>query len=114
MLPDGTNSMRCSGIVALDRRDPAGILAVTYRARRPRRTVRLPDGATAEVLRPGQRIEAPEHPPEVLAVATGGAPASVHDRNLGLVAAHLPLSGVFLLAGGEVAAVYGAEVISLG
>jgi hypothetical protein len=114
MGADGTCPRQCSEIVALDRRARAGILAVVYESGRPRRTVRLPDGTAAETLDPDQRLEAPESPPEILAVATDGGPATVHHANLGLVVAHVALSGVFLLSSGEVAAVYGAEVIPLG
>jgi hypothetical protein len=114
MFSDETYSRQRSEIVVLDRCAPAGILAVVYEARRPRRVVRIPDGAIVETPGPERRHEAPDDPPEVLAVATDGEPATVHHANLGLIAAHLGLSGVFLLASGEVAAVYGAETTPLG
>ena len=51
---------------------------------------------------------------ECFEVAHGGVPATIHHANLGLVVAYLPLSGVYLLSDGEVAAVYGAEAVPLG
>lgn len=76
--------------------------------------MRLPDGAIVETLTPEERCIAPEHPSEYFDVAAGGGPATVHHANLGLIAAHLMLEGVYLLSSGEVAAVYGAEAIPFG
>jgi hypothetical protein len=114
MPPNETNPHRCSEIVALERRAPKGILAVVYQEGRRHRALWLPDGTVAEVPSPDQRVEVPERPPEILGLATDGKMATVHHENLGLVATHVPLSGVFVLASGEVAAVYGAEVVPLG
>ena len=63
---------------------------------------------------PDQRCEAPGHLDGMFAVAAGNVPATIHHANLGLIIAHLPLSGVFLLPSGDVAAVYGAEVVPIG
>ncbi|MEJ7640357.1 MAG: hypothetical protein WKF75_20920 [Singulisphaera sp.] len=46
-------------------------------------------------------------------VAAGNVPATIHHANLGLIIAHLPPTGVFLLPSGDVAAVYGAEVVPI-
>lgn len=91
----------------------AGIFAVPFRAGRRRKATRLPDGAIVEIPPPGLRREVPAHPEAIFEVAVGGGPATIHHVNLGLVAGFLPLSGVFLLPSGEVAAVYGAEAVPI-
>jgi hypothetical protein len=98
----------------LRRRSVHGIYAVTYRSGRPRRAEQLADGSIVEVPTPDQRCEVPGRPAPCFEVAAGGGPATIHHANLGLIAAILPFDGVFLLPGGEVAAVYGAEAVPIG
>ncbi len=97
----------------LCRRTDHGIYAVPYRGGRPRTALRLPDGAIVESPLPDQRCEAPEHLDGLFEVAAGNMPATIHHANLGLIIAHLPPTGVFLLPSGDVAAVYGAEVVPI-
>lgn len=94
--------------------DAAGIFAVPYRAGRRRRAIRLPDGAIVEAPLPGRRGEVPTGLAEVFEVGAGGVPATIHHANLGLIVAHLSLTGVFHLSSGETGAVYGAEAVPLG
>jgi hypothetical protein len=101
-------------IIELCRRSDVGIFAVPYRAGRPSRAVRIPDGAIVEAPTPDQRCEAPDHPPACFDVAIDGGPATIHHVNLGLIKAFLAYDGVFVLSTGEVASVYGAVAIPLG
>lgn len=103
-----------STIIALRRRTAAGIVAVTYQAGRRRAAIRLPDGSIVEIPTPDQRSEAPDRVEASVGVAADGTPATIHHAQLGLVAAHVALTGVYLLPSGEVAAVYGAEAEPLG
>jgi hypothetical protein len=91
----------------------AGIFAVPYRGRRPRKALQLPDGAIVETPLRDQRCEAPDELVAVFEVGGGGVPATIHHANLGLVVAFLPLSGVYLLSNGDVAAIYGADVVPI-
>lgn len=90
------------------------IFAVPYKDRRAARAIRLPDGAIVEHPLPAERDEAPRRVADCLEIAQGGVPASIHHINLGLVIDFLPLSGIYLLPDGEVAAVYGAVATQLG
>jgi len=90
------------------------IFAVPYRSMRPRRPVRIPDGAIVEAPTPDRRRDAPPDLPGLFQVAMGGGPATIHHVNLGLVAGYLGLAGVFSLPGVGIAAVYGAEAVPLG
>ena len=103
-----------TNLFELCRRNRHGIYAVPYHGGRPVKALRLPDGAIVESPLPDQRCEAPGHLDGMFAVAAGNVPATIHHANLGLIIAHLPLSGVFLLPSGDVAAVYGAEVVPIG
>ena len=103
-----------ASIVELRRRSELGIYAVPYRGRSRRTAVQLPDGAIAETLTADERCEVPDHPAEYFDVAAGGVPATVHHANLGLIVSRLVLCGVYLLPGGDVAAVYGAEAVPIG
>lgn len=100
-------------IFELRRQSVAGIFAVCYRRRRVRGISKLPDGAIVEFPRAHQRREAPISPPEVFELASGGIPATIHHANLGLIVAWLPLTGLFLLPSGDIAAVYGAEAVAI-
>lgn len=95
-------------------RSSMGIFAVPCRGGRRGKPLRLPDGAIVEEPPPDQRPGPAETPEEAMPVGSGGVPATIHHLNLGLVAGYVPLSGVYLLPSGEVAAVYGAEVHPLG
>src|SRR3954452_7728490 len=97
-----------STIIELRSRSSAGIFAVPFRNRDAGRAVPLPDGAIVEMPTPDQRSEAPERIVEVFNIAQGGIPATIHHANLGLIVAHLPFDGIYLLPSGDVAAVYGA------
>ena len=101
-------------ILALSRLTRQEIYAVQYSGGRSGKTMRLPDGAIVESPLPDQRCEAPDNVDGLFEVAAGSVPATIHHANLGLIVAHLPLSGVFLLPSGDVAAVYGAEVVPIG
>ncbi len=101
-------------IVELRASTEAGIYAVVYRRRRNRGVLKLLDGTIAEIPIPDQRCDAPAHLDECLPVAIDGGIATIHHVQLGLVASFLLLQGVFLLPGGEVVAVYGAEVVPIG
>ena len=63
---------------------------------------------------PTERCEASDRPEGIFVIGAGGVPATIHHANLGLITGFLPLSGVYLLSSGEVAAVYGAEAIPIG
>ncbi len=91
-----------------------GIFAVPYWAGRPRKAVRLRDGAIVEAPWPDRRGEVPDRLDGSLAIGPGGVPATIHHVYLGLIAGRLPLSGVCLLPSGELAAVYGAAAIPIG
>ena len=91
-----------------------GIFAVPFRGGRPKRVVRLPDGAIVESPPSERLVEAPSRPEAMLPLAAGGEPATIHHANLGLVVDYAPFTGVFLLPCGDVAAVYGAEADPLG
>ena len=97
--------LRCSSKV--------GILAVPYRRRRPRKALRLPDGAIVEAASLKERRHVPDRLIACIGVAVDGEPATIHHENLGLVTAFILLEGVYLLSSGEVAAVYGAEAVAL-
>jgi hypothetical protein len=101
-------------IFELQASSDAGIFAVPYRAGRPRKAFRLPDGAIVEEPLPDQRYDVPENPKGVLGIASAGGPATIHHANLGLIVGYLLLTGLYLLPNGEVAAVYGAEEIPIG
>jgi hypothetical protein len=104
-----------STIIELCRSDPAGIFAVPYAGGRGGAPVRLPDGAIVEAApEPGPHADAPGHPGAFLAIARDGRPATIHHVNLGLVASYVALTGVYLLSGGAVAAVYGARAEPIG
>jgi hypothetical protein len=103
-----------ASIVEFRRRSAAGIYAVPYRNLRRCKPVRLPDGAIAETPTPDERLEAPDRLADCFEVAAGGGPATIHHVNLGLVTALLAFEGVYLLSSGEIAAVYGAEVLPIG
>src|SRR6478609_1583888 len=90
------------------------IFAVPYESMRPRRAVRIPDGAIVEALPLNGHRDAPPALPGLFQVAMGGGPATIHHVNLGLVAGYLRLAGVFSLPGVGIAAVYGAEAVPLG
>ena len=92
----------------------AGIFAIPYRAGLRRKATRLPDGAIVESPSAGRAGEVPARPGAIFEVAVGGGPATIHHANLGLVSGFLPLTGVFLLPSGEVAAVYGAVALPIG
>jgi hypothetical protein len=103
-----------TSLFELCRRSKHGIYAIPYRGGRARKAVRLPDGAIVEAPLADQLRSVPDRIADCFEVAHGGIPATVHHANLGLVVAFLPLSGIYLLPDGDVAAVYGAEVIPLG
>jgi hypothetical protein len=103
-----------SMILEIRRRSEHGIFAVPYRDGRRGKARRLPDGAIVETALSGQRREAPEYLVEFFGLAAGGVPATVHHANLGLVTGYLPLAGVYFLPDGDVAAIYGAEVVPIG
>ncbi len=105
--------MEMSALVELRRRSPAGIFAVPYRDGRPRKALRLPDGAIVEVPAPGRLHEVPGRPEPVIGVASDGTPATIHHANLGLIATYVDFVGLFLLSSGEIAAVYGADAIGI-
>jgi hypothetical protein len=105
---------RVATILELRRRSAAGIYAVCYRRGRPCRVERLRDGLIVESPTPSQRRDAPSHPAPCVELAAGGGLATVHHMNLGLVAGYLSLDGVYRLPSGDVAAVYGADVVGLG
>ncbi len=98
----------------LCRRSDHGIFAVPYSGGRPRKALRLPDGAIVESPLPDQRCEAPDRLDGLFEVAAGNVAATIHHANLGLIIGFLPLAGVFLLPSGDVAAVYGAEAVPIG
>ncbi len=101
-------------IVEFRRRSAVGIYAVPYRNQRRGKPVQIPDGAIGETATSEERSEAPDQLPDWFEVAAGGGPATIHHANLGLVADLLPFDGVYLLSSGEVAAVYGADVLPIG
>lgn len=103
-----------SSILELRMRSADGIYAVPYRARRPGNAERLPDGTIAESPTVTQRNEVPADPPPCLELTAGGVPATIHHIYLGLVARLVPFDGVCVLPSGDVAAIYGAEVIAIG
>jgi hypothetical protein len=107
-------SIAMSAIAELRRGRGPGIFAVTCRGGRWRKPIRLPDGAIVEVPDPDCRAELRDPPRASIGVAIDGRPAQGHHACLGLVAAHAPLAGVFLLPSGELAAIYGAEVAPIG
>jgi len=92
----------------------SGIFAIPYREGCRRRAIRLPDRAIVEGPPPERGCEASDRPDGIFVIGAGGVPATIHHANLGLITGFLPLSGVYLLPSGEVAAVYGAEVIPIG
>jgi hypothetical protein len=100
-------------ILELRCRSGAGMYAIPYRSRRCGRARRLLDGSIVERPTLRQRMEAPDRPATILELAAGGGPATIHHANLGLVAGYLELAGVYLLPGGDVAAVYGAEAVPI-
>ncbi len=107
-------SIEISSIAELRRAKGPGIFAVAYRAGRRRSALRLPDGAIVEVPEPDRLAELAERPQPVLGVAFDGSPAGGRHACLGLIADHIALTGVYLLPGGELAAVYGAEAVPIG
>lgn len=90
-----------------------GIFAVPYRAGRRGKAMRLLDGTIVEEPLPDQGCEASPRPEGHFEVGSGGVPATIHHAYLGLITGFLPLSGVYLLSSGEVAAVYGAAVVPI-
>jgi hypothetical protein len=90
------------------------IYAVPYRDGHRQKFLSLPDGAIVETATPNQRSQAPAFVDNCLGLAPGGGPASLSHYNLGLIDSYLALEGVFLMSNGEVAAVYGAEVVPIG
>jgi hypothetical protein len=98
----------------LCRQSEPGIYAVPYRGQHARRAFRLPDGGIVEAPVSEERCEAPGVVPDNLAVAHGGIPATIHHANLGLITCFLPLTGIYLLPDGDVAAVYGAKAVPIG
>jgi hypothetical protein len=98
----------------LRRRYGAKIYAVPYRDGHRQKFVSLPDGAIVETTTPDQRCHVPAFVDNCLGLAPGGSPASLSHYNLGLIDSYLALEGVFLMSNGEVAAVYGAEVVPIG
>jgi hypothetical protein len=60
------------------------------------------------------RLNVASRPSECLSVAIDGQPATIHHAYLGLIAAHVMLTGLFMLPGGDLIAVYGAEAVPLG
>jgi hypothetical protein len=107
-------NIETSAIVELRQRASAGIFAIPYRRGCRGRAVRLPDGAIVEVPTSDLRLEAPIRPEPIIGVTIDGAPATIHHANLGLISAYVEFEGVYLLPQGEVAAVYGAETVSIG
>lgn len=97
----------------LRERSKAGIFAVPYRNRRPRKALRLPDGAIVEAPTIAQRGQAPDAPDDCVLLARDGRPATIHHVNLGLTTDFVPFEGVYLISTGDVAAVYGAEAIPI-
>ena len=94
-----------AGLFELSRSINQWIYAVPYRNGRRPPAVRLPDGAIVEAPLPDDRINAPVDVAGLFEIGQGGVPATLHDANLGLISAILPLSGIFLLPEGDVAAV---------
>lgn len=107
--------VEAASILELRRRTTKhAIYAVRYRSRRARGVERLPDGAIVEAPTEALRGEAPEQPAPCLELTSGGVPATIHDICLGLVSALVALDGVYVLPSGDVAAIYGAEVVPIG
>lgn len=109
-----TSEMNVSAIVELRRRSQAGMIAVLYRGGQRQKVISLAEGAIAEVPTPDQRREVPQRLEDCIGISSGGGPATIHHFNLGLVVTYLALEGVYVLPSGAVAAIYGAEAISLG
>ena len=105
---------KTSSIVELRTRSAEGIYAISYRDGRRLGVFRLSDGTIAETPTPDERCGAPDDPTGCLELAIGGGVATIHHVQLGLVSGFLGLEGVFLLADGNVAAVYGAEAVPIG
>ncbi|WZO99298.1 hypothetical protein EP7_000897 [Isosphaeraceae bacterium EP7] len=102
-----------SGFIELRRCTDHGIFAIPFRDGMALRPVQLPDGAIVEV-RPDEELgDSRIEVPSCFEVGHGGVPATRHHASLGLVIAHLPISGILQLLDGRIAAIYGAEVVPI-
>jgi hypothetical protein len=102
-----------SAFIELKRCTEHEIFAVPYRGGLPLRPVRVPDGTIVESLSAEGRRELPRETPSCFEVGHGEVPATRHHASLGLVIAHLPISGIYQFLDGRVVAIYGAEAVPI-
>jgi hypothetical protein len=108
-----SKALTMSSIFELCQNQATGIFAIPLRKGRREKPVRVPDGSIVESLLPELAKELLPKAAASFEIAAGGVPATESHVCLGLVIGYLPLAGVYCLPSGDIAAIYGAEVIPL-